>query len=355
MSTDWLGFATAVIGLAAAIIGLWAVVASLRRSERPVPVITAPTDEETLTFIERTIWERRPPKRPAIYESSRPPIICVANMKGGVGKTTITANLAAHFCATAALPRVMLIDFDYQGSLSQCILGQAGVADVSMSSHHLLLGRKQPEDVLNFAPPMRFRPQDGGHMRLFRATYPFSTIENELFVEWLTSEDREVRYGALRYLDSAEFKAAVDVAIIDCPPRITTATINGLTAATRLLVPTQPDGLSIPGVEYFSRQLMRMRAEAFPNLKLLGVVPSITLQSTGLAAAEREELDELEAKLAEIWPRDGRMGESSVLADAFVPRSKRIRDAAGKGIAYFRDAQARTIFARLGEAVLQRL
>ncbi len=352
MSAEFIAMVTAILGLIAAIITLWAVANSKKND---VVTITPPEDQETRNLIERTIWERKAPKRPAIYESSRPPILVVANMKGGVGKTTITANLGAFLSSAPQNKKVLLIDFDYQGSLSQSVLGQAGITDVSMSAHHLLLGTKPTEDALNFAPPMRFRDRDSGQMRLFRATYPFSTVENEIFVRWLTVPDHEVRYNLLRYLDSNDFKSAYEIAVVDCPPRITTATINALSAASHLLIPTQADGLSIPGAEYFSRQLMRMREEAFPSLKLLGVVPSITLAATGLKQVEEEELSELDAKLREVWPTVARSPGEIVMRGAFVPRSQSIRDAAGKGIAYLRDARAKQIFARLGAEVLQRL
>lgn len=53
------------------------------------------------------------------------PIIMVANLKGGVGKTTLTANLAAFFSERGK--RVLLIDCDYQGSLSNMLLSADGV------------------------------------------------------------------------------------------------------------------------------------------------------------------------------------------------------------------------------------
>ncbi|MDX2273978.1 MAG: ParA family protein [Hyphomonadaceae bacterium] len=350
---ELLGFITAVIGLVAAIVGLWAVIDGRRK--RGVVTITPPDDQETRAYIERTIWERKAPKRPQLYNSSRPPIVSIANMKGGVGKTTLTANLGAYFASTPQNQKSLLIDFDYQGSLSQTVLGQAGITDVSMSAHHLLLGKKPIEDALNYAPPMRFRDRDSGFIRLFRATYPFSTIENELFVDWLTNDESEVRYNLLRYLDSAEFKQAYDIALIDCPPRITTATINALSASSGLVIPTQPDGLSIPGAEYFSRQIMRMREETFHKLKLLGVVPSITLQASSLKPVEVQELAELETKMNEIWPAAARSAGNIIIQEAFVPRTQPIRDAAGKGIAYLRDSKSKQIFDRLGGAVRQRI
>lgn len=344
-----IGFATAVVSLVAAVLGLRAVLKP--HKEPPTPVILPPNDADAKSYIEQTVWERSNGGLPAIYESSRPPIIAIANMKGGVGKTTICANLAAHFAGGADLPRVLLIDFDYQGSLTQTVMGQMGVTESQMTSHHLLVGRKAPEDAINFAPPMRLRHGDAGQLRLFRTTYPFATVENELMVEWITHARFDVRYGLLRYLNSHEFKSQFDCVLIDCPPRITTGTINALTSASHILIPSQPDGLSMPAAEYFSLQLQRIRTTVFPKLQLLGVVPSLTQMSTRLTDREAEVVKEYGAKLKSIWA----LADNPIWDDAFVPRTGPIRDAAGKGLAYLRNANAKAIFARLGGRVIDKL
>src|SRR5262245_34404511 len=94
--------------------------------EPPKPKIEAPDELKDPT--NAAIWERRPPfhpvfARPAAEDGK--PIICVANMKGGVAKTTLTANLAAYFAAKNY--RVLLVDFDYQGSLTTTCFGAAGI------------------------------------------------------------------------------------------------------------------------------------------------------------------------------------------------------------------------------------
>jgi cellulose biosynthesis protein BcsQ len=355
---DW---GIGLLTLAAAIVGLVAAIISLRaasRSHEPKnpPTIMAPVDADTLRYIERTVWERPTTTIPAAYDAPRPPVVVVANMKGGVAKTTICANLAAHYASTLGR-RVLLIDFDYQGSLTQTILGHMGVTEAQMSSHHLLIGTKHPEDAINFAPPMKLRANDAGQVRLFRAHYPLATVENELMADWLANKIPEVRYQLLRYLTSDQFRREFDICFIDCPPRITTGTINALTSATHLLIPSQPDGLSLPAAEYFSLQLKRMRPHVFPRLKLLGLVPSLTHQATQLTdgdGGENAVLDEFTQSFKRIWD-DPSDPKDPVWKDCFVPRTRPIRDAAGKAIAYLRNANAKSIFKRLGDKLEQRL
>lgn len=337
------GLITAALTLTAAIIGL----VLLRLGRRRPPSAKA-LEEEDPEIPELTIWEERP-AIPAIYRSNRPPVLAVVNMKGGVGKTTITANLAAHFASQGK--KVLLIDFDYQGSLTQMVLGQRGETHFRMTAHHLLEGSKTASDILKLEPARRLADRQQDLVRLYPASYAFATIENRLMANWLTGERAEIRYELVRYLSEEAIRSQYDIALIDCPPRITTATINALTSASHVLIPSQPDGLSLPAAEFLSRQLVRMKGSVFPNLKLLGLVPSLTLQAPALTTKENEVLREFSAKLKDIWKTDG----EPVLYEGFVPRTGPIRDAAGRGIAYLRNAPARAIFQRLAGEVEKRL
>ena len=97
---------------------------------------------------EHDLWCMHPPRKPVNYDAGmrgrrKNPVIMVANLKGGVGKTTLTANLAAHFSAQGL--RVLLIDVDYQGSLSNMMLMADGVEDVPFGTSTVLGSAEGPE------------------------------------------------------------------------------------------------------------------------------------------------------------------------------------------------------------------
>ncbi len=93
----------------------------------------------------RDFWIRDPdPQRVTEHHNglrTSMPIICVVNFKGGVGKTTICANLGAHFAAAGK--RVLLIDCDYQGSLSDTALSQARKIQCELSSAPRAIARRK--------------------------------------------------------------------------------------------------------------------------------------------------------------------------------------------------------------------
>lgn len=356
MTVELVVLITAVIGLITAILAYLGNRDS-RRAQTTTTVEPPPSDPEDESYIETTVWERTPIRVPDGSGTRGPIVLSVVAMKGGVGKTTVAANLAAHFSAAPQNKKVLLIDFDYQSNLSVTVMNHVGVTDVAMTSHKLLIGKEDPSVTVLRAPANHLRRQDAGRVSIFTAHYSLATVENELMGEWLRSpETRDVRFNLRRYLASDAFARQFDMVIVDCPPRLTTGAINALAASTHVILPTVLDNLSAPAAVYFSRQLVRMRPTLFPRVKLVGVVPSISTKSTGLSDREARVATSIEGELATIWPHDARPANRSiVMTQAFVPRTGPIGDAAGLGLAYFRNNAAKAIFSRLGGEVEERL
>jgi chromosome partitioning protein len=329
-----------VVTWAADNIGRWI----KRLIKRPPP---APDPKEPIRVIpqERTVWEIRAPAQPIFPEANGPPIIAVANMKGGVGKTTIVANLAAYFKQRRNKP-ILLIDFDYQGSLSQTMLAEAGSSDPELTSD-ILIGPIAGDDPSAFARPLKRGLED---VYLYAANYPLATIENNLLASWLSNADGDLMYRLCSLLRGAVFQQKYGVILIDCPPRLTPGSINALCASTHLLVPTSLDELSAQAAEYFLDQVSRMRGTVFPALNVIGIVPSIIYSDRSLLAGEERAHDRLSRYGASVWRRN-----DFVLFEGRVPRKADISNAAGASVPYLHRASVRQIFDRLGAEIDKRL
>lgn len=298
---------------------------------------------------EQTIWESQPVSAPAIprlRQQGGCPIVTIANMKGGVGKTTLTANLAAHYSATLG-KRVLVIDFDYQGSLSQTLRAQAGIPGKELRAHSLIAGRLSPEQSQAHARPL------GGplpNLDLYPCDYPFATIENNVMIDWAQAGGADARYRLARLLSDDAFQRRYGIVLIDSPPRLTTGAINALCASTHLLVPTKLDDMSAEAAVYFLDQVDRCRAAGLmPALQTAGIVPTMTWRERQRTDFEERSLDRLRAYGAKIGRSD------LVMDEVAIPNLADIGRYAGVGVAYLRRPAVATIFRRVGEAILERL
>lgn len=317
-------------------------------TEPPTPPAEPPQTAGRVTWLSRPVQEALPPLE---IREGGVPIITFANMKGGVGKTTLAANLAAYFDKSGK--RVLLIDFDYQGSLSSTVLAEAKTSRFQSVADDLILGEKEPLAIMQGSQTLfPAMPRS----RVFTCYYDFSNTETFVLANWLMNPSAEIRFRLSKFLRSDAVRKEFDIVLIDAGPRFTTSTINALTASTHLLIPTILDQMSAQAVGYFSKELDRHRNQLFPKLKLLGCVPTfVTQDPTNQASPKFNEteqaiVDQLTRELEGIWG-----GKDHLILEARVPRRADFAKIAGYGIAYLHDADAERVFARAGQAISKRL
>ena len=195
------------------------------------------------------------------------------NLKGGVGKTTIAANLAVAMAQHGW--RVLTVDFDHQGSLSQLMLSNAEMGD-------LLTSRRLVDDVLGDPGDglakfrkaiVRVSPVPQAEIFLVAADEELGNVEAALLQRWLVkSTPDDIRYRLRTILHSEEITERFDFILLDCPPRLTTACINALAASDCVLIPVLPNATSTWSVPRLLKWLKHLRGVACPELSVMGVV-----------------------------------------------------------------------------------
>jgi chromosome partitioning protein len=190
-------------------------------------------------------------------------IFCIANQKGGVGKTTTTVNLAAGLAKVDQ--RVLMIDLDPQGNAT---MGsgidkrqlETTVYDVLLESASVAEARVRAEkcgyDVL------------GANRELAGAE-----------VEMVTLDRREKRLRTALAAVGAEY----DFILIDCPPSLSLLTLNGLCSAHGVIVPMQCEYFALEGLTDLVNTIKQVHANLNKNLQIIGLLrvmfdPRITLQ-----------------------------------------------------------------------------
>ena len=180
-------------------------------------------------------------------------IICIANQKGGVGKTTTAINLAASLAA--AEKKTLLIDCDSQGNASS---GMGIDKDIisKKNLYHSLIGEVLLKEVI-VSTQLPF-------LDVVPANQDLIGIE----VEFVTLEDREKKLRILlKNLD-----AAYDFIIIDCPPSLGFLTVNALVASDYLVIPLQCEYFAMEGLGYLLNTVRLVKARLNPSLALGGIL-----------------------------------------------------------------------------------
>jgi chromosome partitioning protein len=180
-------------------------------------------------------------------------IICIANQKGGVGKTTTAINLSSSLAA--AEKKTLLIDGDSQGNSTSGI-GITSNSFQKANLYHAMIGQAPLEQViLHTAIP---------HLDIIPANQDLIGVE----VEFVNIEDREKRLRHL--LKSMELQ--YDFILIDCPPSLGFMTVNALVSADFLIVPLQCEYFAMEGLGYLLNTVKLVKARLNPELTLGGIL-----------------------------------------------------------------------------------
>ena len=217
-------------------------------------------------------------------------IICIANQKGGVGKTTTAVNLAA--CLAEEGKKTLLADMDPQGNATSGLGVRAGKKTV----YETLLGECTLDSVIEKTRQKKLSvaPAD---IRLAGAELELANMER-----------REYRMRAALEAVRQEY----DYLIIDCPPSLGLLTVNALTAAQSVLIPIQCEYYALEGVTALLNTVQRVKRGLNPGLEIEGVLLTMLDGRTNLGLQVVAEVKKhfKQQVFKTTIPRNVRLGEA---------------------------------------------
>ena len=191
-------------------------------------------------------------QQPAPTGRPLPRVIAIANQKGGVGKTTTCVNLGA--CLAELGQRTLVIDLDPQGNATTGLGIENRGLETSM--YHVLMHDVPLENCIE--------PTDVKRLFVAPASLDLAGAEIELVPAF--SRETRLRRAINGVIED------YDYVLIDCPPSLGLLTVNGLAAASEVLVPIQCEYYALEGLGQLLRNVELVRRGLNPTLELSAIV-----------------------------------------------------------------------------------
>ena len=273
--------------------------------------------------------QRDPALDHALHAPGATPIIALASLKGGAGKTTIAANMAA--CLAGAGQRVLLVDLGTQAALTRLMVRACALERMPAPlAEHVMTGAATAEIVaselvsLDAALP---------GCRLLAAGPALAGTEQMALVRWLLDPQAasDLRFRLARVLAAPALRNAFDVILIDTPSTVSAATVNAFAASTHVVVPAIFDGLSLAPVHHMLTLIRPwVQQELNPNLTVAGVVGTKT-SALLVSPSEAKIASEIDRSAEHVF------GVRGLVCAGNVPQRGVIAKLAGQAIAYQAD------------------
>ncbi len=225
-------------------------------------------------------------------------IIAIANQKGGVGKTTSVINLASSLHLSGK--KILVVDLDPQANATT----GSGIekTELKVSIYDVLTKQSKITDVII--------KSDSCGFDILPANRDLAGAEIEL----VNSSHREYRLKETL----TEVSPNYDMVLIDCPPSLSLLTLNGLSAAHKLIVPIQCEYYALEGLTDLLNTVNRLKNGINPELELLGLIRTMFDSRNNLAIQVSEELSK---------HFNGKVFKTA------IPRNVRLAEAPSHGIA----------------------
>ncbi|MGX9937726.1 ParA family protein [Advenella kashmirensis] len=256
-------------------------------------------------------------------EIKSPRVFCIANQKGGVGKTTTATNLAASLALHKK--RVLLVDLDPQGNATM----GSGIDknSLSLNIYQVLIGEASIAEV-------RVRSETGGY-DVLPGNRELSGADFDLFE--LENREHQLKNAI------AQVAGDYDFVLIDCPPTLSLLTLNGLACSNGVIIPMQCEYFALEGLSDLVNTIKRVHKNINPDLKMIWLLRVMYDSRVTLQQQVSEQLME-------------HFGDN--VFKAVVPRNVRLAEAPSHGVPgvlYDKSSRGAKAYREFGLEVIKRV